>query len=46
METRTMSYYALEDILPGTEICINYAGEQGREFKEWFETRNIDFKDS
>ncbi|MBL7725111.1 MAG: SET domain-containing protein-lysine N-methyltransferase [Chitinophagaceae bacterium] len=45
-ETRTMSYYALEDIPPGTEICINYAGEQGREFKEWFEARDIDYKDS
>ena len=42
--TRTMSYYALEDIPSGTEICINYAGESGQEFKEWFESRNIIYK--
>jgi SET domain-containing protein len=42
--TRTMSYYALQDIPAGTEICINYAGETGQEFKEWFESRNIIYK--
>lgn len=40
-ENRIMEYYALEDILPGTEICINYGGEYGKEYKEWFESRNI-----
>jgi uncharacterized protein len=40
-ENKIMEYYALEDISPGTEICINYSGEYGKEYKEWFETRNI-----
>lgn len=43
-ETKTMEYYALEDIKPGTEICINYSGEYGKDYKEWFETRNIPYK--
>lgn len=43
-DARTMSYYALKDIPAGTELCINYAGETGQEFKEWFESRNIVFK--
>lgn len=38
---RVMEYYALEGIPPGTEICINYAGEYGKECKAWFESRNI-----
>ncbi|MBI5371648.1 MAG: SET domain-containing protein-lysine N-methyltransferase [Sphingobacteriales bacterium] len=45
-ETKTMTYYALEDIPAGTEICINYSGEPGKEYKEWFDVRNIDFKGS
>ncbi len=45
-ENKTMQYYALEDIKPGTEICINYGGEQGKEYKEWFESRNIVFKEN
>jgi SET domain-containing protein len=44
-ETKTMEYYALEDISAGTEICINYAGEYGNEYKEWFESRNIIYKE-
>lgn len=43
-ETKQISFFALEDIPAGTEICINYAGEQGQEFKEWFESRNIQYK--
>jgi uncharacterized protein len=42
-ENKIMEYYALEDILPGTEICINYSGEYGKEYKEWFESRNIPY---
>ena len=42
--SKTMQYYALENIQPGTEICINYSGERGQEFKEWFESRNINYK--
>jgi hypothetical protein len=38
---RTMTYYALEDIPPGREICINYSGEPGQDFLEWFSSRNI-----
>jgi hypothetical protein len=40
-ESRTMTYYALEDIPPGREICINYSGEPGQDFLEWFSSRNI-----
>jgi len=43
-EAKTITFSALEDIKPGTEICINYAGERGQEFKEWFESRNIELK--
>lgn len=43
-ETKTMQYYAVEDIKPGAEICINYGGEKGKEYKEWFEARNIIYK--
>ncbi len=43
-EAKTITFFALEDIKPGSEICINYAGERGQEFKEWFETRNIELK--
>jgi SET domain-containing protein len=42
---RTMQYYALEDIEPGAEICINYGGAPGKEYKEWFEARNIPLKE-
>lgn len=42
-ENKTMQYYALEEIKPGTEICINYGGESGKEYKEWFESRNIKY---
>lgn len=42
--TKTVRFYALEDIAAGTEICINYAGERGLEFKEWFESRGIAYK--
>ena len=43
-ESKTLTFYALKDIDPNTEICINYAGESGQEFKEWFESRNINYK--
>jgi SET domain-containing protein len=40
-DNRTFTYYALERIPPGVEICINYSGEPGQDFPEWFESRNI-----
>ncbi|MBS1512490.1 MAG: SET domain-containing protein-lysine N-methyltransferase [Bacteroidetes bacterium] len=43
-EQQTMTYYALEDIPAGKEICINYGGEYGKEYQEWFESRNIELK--
>jgi SET domain-containing protein len=43
-EEKIITFYALEDIPSGKEICINYAGERGKEFKEWFEERNITYK--
>jgi hypothetical protein len=45
-EEKIITYYALEDIPAGKEICINYAGERGKEFKEWFESRNIVYRAS
>ena len=41
IETKCITFYALEDIDKGTEICINYGGRPGADFKEWFEARNI-----
>ena len=43
-ESRIMVYYALKDIPAGTEISINYGGEPGVEYKNWFESRNIRLK--
>jgi uncharacterized protein len=43
-QKKVITYYALEDIPAGKEICINYAGEHGQEFKEWFESRGIEYK--
>lgn len=43
-EKREITFYAIENIDAGTEICINYAGESGNEFKEWFESRMIRYK--
>jgi SET domain-containing protein len=43
-EDKLIIFYALEDIKPGTEICINYSGESGHEFIEWFEARNINLQ--
>ncbi|MGC4103169.1 SET domain-containing protein-lysine N-methyltransferase [Ferruginibacter sp.] len=42
-EQKTISFYALQDLPPNTEICINYGGEHGKDFKEWFESRNIHY---
>lgn len=41
---KRMTYYALSEIPAGTEICINYAGEHGLDFSEWFKARQIDYK--
>ena len=45
-EQKVMTFFALEDIPAGKEICINYGGEPGQEFKEWFEVRNINYQSS
>lgn len=44
IENRLMIYLAVKDIPANTEICINYAGDPGEEFREWFESRNIVYK--
>jgi hypothetical protein len=44
-EYQVMRYYALEDIPPGREICINYAGASGGESREWFTSRGIPYKE-
>ena len=43
-ESKTIEFYALEDIKPGTEITINYGGERGKDYKIWFESRNISMR--
>ena len=40
-ESKKIEFYALEDIQSGTEITINYGGEKGKDYKIWFESRNI-----
>lgn len=40
-ENKTLRFYALEEIKPGREITINYGGERGVIFTEWFTSRNI-----
>ena len=42
IETRTITFYALDLINKGEEICINYAGKPGEDFNEWFAARNIE----
>ncbi|HEY4207162.1 MAG TPA: SET domain-containing protein-lysine N-methyltransferase [Puia sp.] len=44
-EDQVMRYYALEDIPPGQEICINYAGDSGSASREWFTSRGIPYKE-
>jgi hypothetical protein len=44
-DTQTLTFCAVDDIPARKEICINYSGESGQEFKEWFESRNIHYKD-
>ena len=34
-------FTALADIPAGCEICINYAGEQGKEYDDWFRERGL-----
>jgi hypothetical protein len=43
-ESKTLSFYALEDIPADKEISINYGGEYGKVYNEWFETRNINYQ--
>lgn len=45
-EKKLMRYCALRDIPAGTEICINYGGETGVDYKSWFESRNIQYKET
>ncbi len=44
-ETKVISFFALEDISANKEICINYKGAYGQDFKEWFDLRNIEYKE-
>ena len=46
MEKRSITIYALEDIGKDSEICINYGGNPGADFREWFAARNIIFHDA
>ena len=38
---KLMIYYANEDIPANVEITINYSGEIGRDFSQWFADRSI-----
>ena len=42
-ETKLITYYAIDCIGKGKEICINYSGKSGQDFKEWFAARNIEY---
>ena len=46
MEKKSITIYALEDIEKDMEICINYGGNPGADFREWFTARNIIFYDA
>ena len=41
IEAKSITFYALEDIDKDKEICINYGGDPGVDFNEWFTARNI-----
>lgn len=41
-ETKTITFYALDAIGRNEEVCINYSGKAGQDFKEWFAARNIE----
>lgn len=43
-ENNCIEFFAIETILPDTEICINYGGEYARDYSEWFVCRNIKCK--
>lgn len=45
IESRSITFYALEDIEQHTEICINYGGTPGADFNEWFTARNMKYYD-
>jgi SET domain-containing protein len=45
-EKKCITFYALEDIPKHAEICINYGGNPGADFTEWFTARNITYYDS
>ena len=46
MEARTMTIDAAEYIDKHMEICINYGGSPGVEYKEWFSARSIAYQDA
>lgn len=43
-ESKTLTFHALEDIPADEEISINYGGQYGKVYNEWFETRNINYQ--
>ncbi|MCO5239400.1 MAG: SET domain-containing protein-lysine N-methyltransferase [Chitinophagaceae bacterium] len=42
-ENKTIRFYAIKDIPAHTEICVNYGGEPGVEYKKWFEDRGLKY---
>ena len=43
-DNKTINFFALIDIPANAEICINYAGEYGKSFSDWFTSRNIPYQ--
>ncbi|AHF14732.1 SET domain-containing protein-lysine N-methyltransferase [Niabella soli] len=43
-DNRQIDFFALEDIPTGREICINYGGAYGKDYRNWFEDRNIPYQ--
>ena len=42
-ENKTILFFAIKDIPAHTEICVNYGGEPGVEYKKWFEDRGLKY---
>ena len=41
-----VNFYALENIDKNTDICINYGGTSGEDYKAWFTARNVVYHDA
>jgi len=46
MEAKSITFYAIENIDKHTEICVNYGGTPGMDYRTWFTARNIKYHDA